>query len=320
MAKIVLGLGVSHSPQLSTPVDVWTLHAERDKHNPEIDYERLAGNAPEWLKDHLHPEVWQQKYDTCEQSIAELGRILQEASPDVMIVIGDDQKELFYNDNMPAFSIFWGKEIYDLPHELEKLPPSIRPAYWARHGVVPEAYPTDNELGRHLIESLVEQEFDVSQFTEQLEGRSIGHAHTFIRRRLLRDKPMITMVPVMINTFYPPNVPSPKRCYEFGQALARAIEAWDNDKTVAVIASGGLSHFIIDCEFDRRVLNGIKNKDKESLVTIPREKFVSGTSETLNWIAAAGALEGLNMEMINYVPTYRSMAGTGCGMGFVYWK
>lgn len=320
MAKIVLGMGVSHSPQLSTPTEVWALHAERDRNNPEIDFERLARTAPDWLQDHLTPEVWQQKYDACENAIQELSRILEEVSPDILVVIGDDQKELFLRDNMPAFSIFWGKEIYDLPQNPEALPPSIRPALWARHGEVPEAYPTEPHLGKHIIESLIAQEFDVAQFTEQPQGRSIGHAHTFIRRRLLQNKPMIKMVPVMINTFFAPNVPNPKRCYDFGRAIGQAIESWDSDQTVAVIASGGLTHFTINEDLDWRVLNALKNKDKESLITIPKDKFVSGTSEILNWIAAAGALESLQMEVIDYVPTYRSLAGTGCGMGFVYWK
>ena len=36
MAQIVLGLGTSHSPQLSTPPDLWRNHGERDKRNPDL--------------------------------------------------------------------------------------------------------------------------------------------------------------------------------------------------------------------------------------------------------------------------------------------
>jgi 3-O-methylgallate 3,4-dioxygenase len=46
----------------------------------------------------------------------------------------------------------------------------------------------------------------------------------------------------------------------------------------------------------------------------------SGTSEIRNWIAAAGALEGLETAWQDYVPCYRSPAGTGCGMGFAVWR
>lgn len=37
----------------------------------------------------------------------------------------------------------------------------------------------------------------------------------------------------------------------------------------------------------------------------------SGTSEVLNWIAVAGVVENARMTVVDYVPGYRSMAGTG---------
>lgn len=127
------------------------------------------------------------------------------------------------------------------------------------------------------------------------------------------------MVPVLINTYYPPNAPLAKRVYAFGQALREAIESWDSDKTVAIIASGGLSHFVIDEELDWQILNGIKNKTPESLISIGQDKLKSGSSEIRNWIAAAGAMPEMDFHLIDYIPTYRSLAGTGCGMAFGYW-
>ena len=47
--------------------------------------------------------------------------------------------------------------------------------------------------------------------------------------------------------------------------------------------------------------------------------FQSGSSEIKNWISAAGALEHLNMELLNYTPAYRSAAGTGVGLAFAQW-
>lgn len=320
MAEIVLGLAVSHSPQMSTPLDLWHLHAERDRTNPDIDFAALARDVPDWLSEHLTMESWTEKFHASERGVVKLSAILEKVAPDVVVVIGDDQKEMFKQDGMPAFAVFWGKEIMDLPHDISVLPPSIRPAYWARHGTEPEAYPVAHELALHMIKSLVEDDFDMTQLTEQPGNRSIGHAHTFIRRRLLKDKPMIPIVPVFINTFYAPNVPSPKRCYEFGCAIRRAIESWKGNERVAVIASGGLSHFVVDEEFDRAVLDAIINKDKAALTSFPKEKFVSGTSETLNWIAAAGALEGLTPEVVDYIPVYRTEARTGVGLGFMQWQ
>jgi hypothetical protein len=41
--------------------------------------------------------------------------------------------------------------------------------------------------------------------------------------------------------------------------------------------------------------------------------------EVLCWIAAAGAAEHLNMELLDYIPGYRSAAATGCGLAFARW-
>ena len=162
-------------------------------------------------------------------------------------------------------------------------------------------------------------EFDVAQFTRQPEQRSVGHAWTFVKRRLMGGR-SVPMVPVMINTYFPPNQPSPKRCYAFGEALRRAIEAWPGDERVCVVASGGLSHFVIDEALDQRVIAGLANHDAADLAAIPMDKLQSGSSEILNWICAAGALGHLEMTLHAYIPAYRTRAGTGCGMAFATWR
>ena len=106
-----------------------------------------------------------------------------------------------------------------------------------------------------------------------------------------------------------------------GQALRRAIHSWDGDETVAVMASGGLSHFVIEEDLDQEVLEALRDGDGKALVRLPVDQFESGTSEIRNWIALAGALDGtgLRMQLVDYVPCYRSEAGTGNAMGFVQW-
>jgi hypothetical protein len=46
----------------------------------------------------------------------------------------------------------------------------------------------------------------------------------------------------------------------------------------------------------------------------------SGSSEILNWILAAGALEGLTADWTRYLPVCRTPAGSGIGMGFLIWR
>ena len=131
----------------------------------------------------------------------------------------------------------------------------------------------------------------------------------------------IPAVPIVLNTFFPPNQPTVGRCFDFGRAICRAVTSWDSKARVGVIASGGLSHFVIDEEFDNMLLEGMKSGDRSQLVNIPADRFRSGTSETKNWITTAGALTDteLSMTVVDYVPCYRSDAGTGNAMGFVTW-
>lgn len=318
MAKIVVGIATPHSPHVSTVPEQWELHAQRDRNNPDIDFEGLTRTARREIYSELTPDVYRAKYDRCNRAIDELSETLLEAAPDVVVVIGDDQREMFLDDCIPAFAIFNGKEVLDIPEDLATMEPSIRAAVWARHAERGEAYPCDAELGRYLTTELSRADFDVAQLSKQAPGRGIGHAFSFIRIRLMREH-LIPMVPIFVNCFYPPNQPTPARCYAFGKALGHAIESWSSNKRVAIAASGGLSHFVIDEALDRQVIHGLLEKRADVLTHLPVEKLVSGTSEIRNWIVAAAALEAFDMELVDYTAAYRSAAGTGCGMGFARW-
>jgi hypothetical protein len=174
-------------------------------------------------------------------------------------------------------------------------------------------------LAQHLIQYLIREGFDVASSSKLRPEIGLGHAFTTMYAQIMPHG-RFPIVPFMVNTFYPPNQPTPRRCYELGQALRKAIEAWDSNKRVAVVASGGLSHVVIDEEIDRVTVEGLLHKDKEKLCSLPVEKLVFGTSEIRNWIMAAGALEHLDMKLVDYVPCYRSVAGTGCAMGFAHWN
>jgi hypothetical protein len=85
------------------------------------------------------------------------------------------------------------------------------------------------------------------------------------------------------------------------------------------MASGGLSHVVIDEEIDQMTIDGLRSKKPEILWRLPRERLWGGTSEILNWVALAGVVESMQLKYLDYVTTYRSPAATGCGMGFAYW-
>jgi len=128
-------------------------------------------------------------------------------------------------------------------------------------------------------------------------------------------------VPLMLNTYYPPTQPRLRRCYELGRALRESIESWDDAKSVAIVASGGLSHFVVDEELDRGMLAAMEKKDAAQMCDWPESKFQLGSSEIKTWVVVAGAMEesALKMRVCDYLPCYRSDGGTGVGAGFAEW-
>jgi hypothetical protein len=151
--------------------------------------------------------------------------------------------------------------------------------------------------------------------------RGIGHAFNFIVRRFVAENRPIPLVPIFLKTYFPPTQPTVRRCYAFGRALYSAIESCDQNKTVAIVASGGLSHFVLDEAFNRSLLTAVERKDEHAVCRWPEAKFRSGTSEAKTWIVLAGAMEqsALQMQLIDYVTCYRSLAGTGVGAAFAEW-
>src|SRR5205085_7790788 len=106
-------------------------------------------------------------------------------------------------------------------------------------------------FGRELIERLIEKHIDVGAAAqiEDPQRAGLGHGIGFVIQRLFSGK-TIPVVPILLNTYYPPNAPLPARCYDIGKALREAIDESPQNLKVALIASGGLSHFIVDEALD----------------------------------------------------------------------
>ena len=169
------------------------------------------------------------------------------------------------------------------------------------YGDVPLEVPVASRFGRHLVEYLCDHDFDPAHVThvQQPYGgkvarryptpdgelnsvrdtkmREVGlpHGFAFIVKRLFNNQPR-PIVPVFQNTCYPPNTPSAKRSYQLGQAIGEAVRAWDEPARVAVVASGGLSHFVVDEDQDRKLLGALESKDAATLQSIPKSAAVLG--------------------------------------------
>jgi len=318
MAKIVLGIGTSHSPQLSIPATQWgSLLRAKDEHDPRLDYESLLRRARPGIETEITPEKMQERYQACQRSIALLGDLIRQAEVDAVVVFGDDQHEQFHDNNMPVFALYHGSSLPIVKHA-RRDPEGWKSAEEKGWAETEKEYQTACELAEHSIRCLVDEEFDVARCDRFREEIGVGHAFSFLYRRILPGG-KLPMVPFMINTYYPPNQPTPRRCYALGQAVRRAIESWNGDKRIAVMASGGLSHVIMDEDVDREVVEALRKKEAKRLLRLPRERLRGGTSEILNWVALFGCVESMDLKFLEYVPCYRTLAGTGCGMGFAYW-
>lgn len=340
MARIVYGFGSSHGPLLSTPPERWNLRAADDRKNPHHPFRGGVYTFSELLdlrrgeKDfekEMSLEVRLERNERNQNALDRLAEKLAEVDPDVVLVVGDDQHEWFRDDVQPSFTVFCGDQVINTALDQELFKTKSEGIQVAMRSYYPDqdnVYPVPQDLAHTIIERAVADEFDVAISAVQRTGPrgtiGIGHAFGFICRRILRDRP-VPVIPVLLNTYFPPNRPMPKRCYEFGQSVGRAIAGWNGanrDKRVAICASGGISHFVIDEDFDHRMLTAMREQDTGTIFAEPDEMFRAGTSETKNWITVAGILSetGLEMNLLDYVPSCRSEAGTGCGMAFATWE
>jgi len=332
MADIVLAVGTSHSPMLNSKAADHVRHAEidqgksdwkrtlLDKAGRPATYDELLSRADPHIADLIAEEVIAGRVAQCQVAIDRLKKTIADAALDALIIVGDDQHEQFLGDNLPAMLIYGGPTIRN---NVPQLPPDA-PGWWQRaraqfhEETAARDYPVAAGLARHMVEYLVGHDFDISYSEKLPRDHGEGHAFGFVHRRLLGDPP-VPVVPVILNTYFPPNQPTPRRCYALGKAIRAAIKAWPENSRVGILASGGLSHFTIDEELDRQVLDACRTADKDMLRALPANKLNSGSSEIRNWIAAAGAAEHLTTQWQEYVPCYRSAAGTGCGMAFAVW-
>lgn len=329
MARIILGIGTSHSPALNSPAMDFLHHADRDRANPNhrdrrgnaCTYDELLAQADPSIKEQITSDVIETRVESCARAIERLSAVLTDARLDALIIVGDDQHEQYRDDNMPSMLIYAGENIRN---ELLPLPASA-PAYW-RHARsqyheehLPRDYPVAADLAGQLTEFLIDSDFDISHASKLSRDHGEGHAFGFVHRRLMAQS-TIPIVPVILNTYYPPNQPRPRRCYDLGRTIRAAVESWDKEGRIGILASGGLSHFTIDEDFDHQILDACRDKDAATLRAVPVEKLNSGNSEIRNWITVAGAVEHLDTDWQVYEPCYRSEAGTGCGMAFAVWS
>jgi OH-DDVA oxygenase/3-O-methylgallate 3,4-dioxygenase len=337
MAEIVLGIWTTHGPQLSTTPEQWMLRVPADLKRRHwfkgalYSFDELVQmRRNENLAERSALEARTRHYETCQAAIARVAALWKEVQPDVCVVFGNDQRELVLPEMQPAYTVFAGETFWNGPLGKERaatLPPGIVEAEWANRPKERTEYKALPDLAALLIERGLDTGWDFAASSAWPEHASphhhVGtpHAFAYLLRRVMEDR-AVPMLPIITNTFFEPNQPRPWRCFELGRLVFRVLGEWKRDVRVAVFGSGGMSHFVINEEFDDALIKAIQSRDAEYLKAIPPSFMKDGTSELLNWISASGCLfqTHLSGSLIDYVPCYRTEAGTGTAQGFVVWK
>ncbi|WP_174769990.1 protocatechuate 3,4-dioxygenase [Paraburkholderia hayleyella] len=335
MATLVGAFAASHGPLLSMPPELWHLRSGADMKNPShwfqgcvYDYAQLlAARAPGFAAAASEAQK-QARFAACQRALDTLAERFAAARPDLVLVLGNDQREVFKDDLTPAITLFNGAQIDNIPlaeAQRLRLPPGIAEAEDGHCPPEGATYPGAPEQATQLVEALCEAGFDIAVSSRLPEGRDrqngIPHAFGFVYRRVMRDAPPPS-IPLFLNVGVAPNQPRVARCLALGHALGTALRGLPEGLRVAVVASGGMSHFVVDEALDQTVLQALALGDEDTLRGIAEPYFNGNTSEIKSWLPLVGIARsaGLTMKLIDYVACYRSEAGTGSGMAFACWE
>src|ERR1700722_9154226 len=238
MAKIVLGLGTSHTPMLLASDETLARFAEtdanikhRDKEGKPATYAELLERADPQMAAMVAPAELVARQNKARAAIAHLKATLAKAKLDTLIVMGDDQDESYLEDCRPTFAIYYGDTILN-SNEQHELYRQRYPEWYVKNRQAffednaPRPYPVDAKLAVHLIDWLMENGFDPATSKCLKKGEGEGHAVAYVHRRVMDEDRPLPVVPVFLNTYFAPNQPRPSRCYQLGQAIARAVQTY----------------------------------------------------------------------------------------------
>ncbi|HEY1260477.1 MAG TPA: hypothetical protein VGF34_14610, partial [Stellaceae bacterium] len=154
MARIVLGVATSHTPMLNAPAEDWPRFIDRDgvrdfldKEGEPATYAELLARAEPHVAAELTPQRFAARHRAAQEGVEHLKEAVARAALDALIVVGDDHKELYQDDNLPGFVVYHGETIRNVPLDGFKGPE------WARRATAryyeekePREYPVASAL------------------------------------------------------------------------------------------------------------------------------------------------------------------------------
>jgi hypothetical protein len=310
MARIVGAAASSHAFALTEPDD-W----DRGREANRAGYARRWGQEPP-----EHPKVPtetlegnRERYRRISGGLQRVRESIAAASPDVVLLFGDDQHEHF-TDVVPQLAIYTGDQLK---------------VKQRGHGDSILEVDCPSRLAHHLLEVCIGSDFDVTEIKGLPDGEMYSHALAQIVHYYRVGMPVL---PIWVNGIVPPS-PSPARCHAFGRTLRAGLESFPGELRVLAYGSGGLSHFTagypyaamqvretygsIHEDFDRDLVEAVRNGQASELTKLTSEDFLNhGEIETRQWVTIMGLLNDAKPDFVEYEPFYRAIMG----MGVAYWS
>jgi len=302
-----------------------TVRANRPAYRSDVPIDDAATNAA--------------KAARVQVGFATLREKLAEVRPDVLIVFGDDQNELFDFNNHPSISVFVGDSFAGRTPSGGMGGLGGAPGMTAAPTAAPpmQTVTAHPGLATHLLMGMLQSGYDPA-FMMELPKPERGMCHAVMNPLTSLTDFSIPVVALLLNAYYAPQLTA-QRCYEVGRTVRQLVDSYPEDLRVAVIGSGGLWHTPgqeqsqLDEEFDRQGLEYLAQGDikawafafdsyrvaADDLSQTNKGRGTTGlptpggpqggTRETCNWIGASAVGEGAAHTIVDYVPIYASPVG-----------
>lgn len=266
-----------------------------------------ASHAPNLAAPALVGKIDEGQYHRIMAGFGAARTLLEQARPDAIVIFSTDHFDRCFYDNLPPFLVAVGETAEGPVNEWLKIPKVKLPVM--------------GELGRFLVSEGLEHGVDFASSAEL----GLDHAEV-VPLSFLTPHWDIPIVPIVVNAFAPP-MPSLKRCQQVGAFVCEVIERWPAQKRVAVMGTGGLSHWVglpetgkVNAEFDRWFLDCLVAGKRDEVITrYPRYEALekdagNGGQEIRDWLAVAAAMPTyLRPRVLVYEPM------PGCGIGVMAW-
>jgi protocatechuate 4,5-dioxygenase, beta chain len=234
-----------------------------------------------------HEPYWQKVFSGYEFS----KQWLRDNKPDVIFLVFNDHATAFSLEMIPTFAIGTAAEFQP-----------------ADEGWGPRPVPKvigHPDLASHIAQSVIQDDFDLTIVNRM----DVDHGLTVPLSLMCGALDPATgawpcpVIPFAVNVVQYP-VPSGRRCFNLGRAIAKAVRSYDADLKVQIWGTGGMSHQLqgpraglINADWDKRFLDCLIS-EPAALAQVPHIEYVreagSEGIELVMWLIARGAMSDID--------------------------